>query len=203
MGTHHRLARGRPHAPRVAHHNVPPPSAGPDPATRPRDRRVTPSLPQCRQPPSVPRRNPLRCARTHMDDEKHPHRDVPLLRPEALCISALPCMRYLTLLSLGHRRAALLLACVAMTSAAPETGGSTEPGNTSSASSRHLLAAARKPNVLLFIADDLGIGDIKASGYMDENGDSTTRVSTLSHTCITGPRGGVPKTVHPRALRPD
>ena len=107
------------------------------------------------------------------------------------------------LLSLGHRRAALLLACVAMTSAAPETGGSTEPGNTSSASSRHLLAAARKPNVLLFIADDLGIGDIKASGYMDENGDSTTRVSTLSHTCITGPRGGVPKTVHPRALRPD
>lgn len=75
------------------------------------------------------------------------------------------------------RRAALLLAYVAMTSASPERGG-TEPGHTSSASSRHLQATADKPNVLLFVADDLGVGDIKASGYMDENGVSTTRVST-------------------------
>ena len=49
---------------------------------------------------------------------------------------------------------------------------------------------ADKPNVLLFVADDLGVGDIKASGYMDENGVSTTRVSTaltlitnLERTC--------------------
>ena len=109
---------------------------------------------------------------------------------EALCISALGVTLHevsVTLLSLGHRRAALLLACVAMTSAAPEKGGSTDPGNTSSASSRHLLAAARKPNVLLFVADDLGIGDIKASGYMDENGGSTTRVSTLITCLYNGP----------------
>ena len=49
---------------------------------------------------------------------------------------------------------------------------------------------ADKPNVLLFVADDLGVGDIKASGYMDENDVSTTRVSTaltlitnLERTC--------------------
>ena len=56
---------------------------------------------------------------------------------------------------------------------------SASPGNKSSASSRHLQATAdMKPNVLLFVADDLGVGDINASGYMDENGVSTTRVST-------------------------
>ena len=41
-----------------------------------------------------------------------------------------------------------------------------------------MQVTADKPNVLLFVADDLGVGDIKASGYMDENGVSTTRVST-------------------------
>ena len=92
----------------------------------------------------------------------------------------IPCLRGLTSSLLGSWRAALLLAYVATTSASPGRRG-TELGNTSSASSRHLQATADTPNVLLFVADDLGVGDIKASGYMDENGKSTTRVST-AHT---------------------
>ena len=66
-----------------------------------------------------------------------------------------------------------------MTSAARE--GDAEPGNTS----HRLLLAIDKPNVLLFLADDLGVGDVKASGYVDKNGTSTTMVSILIMPTIT------------------
>ena len=123
---------------------------------------------------------------TRMDAETHHTHRTPITAPSTppkAVHAYIPCLRGLTSSLLGSWRAALLLAYVATTSASPGRRG-TELGNTSSASSRHLQATADTPNVLLFVADDLGVGDIKASGYMDENGKSTTRVSTahLSQT---------------------
>ena len=67
-----------------------------------------------------------------------------------------------------------------MTSAARE--GDAEPGNTS----HRLLLAIDKPNVLLFLADDLGVGDVN-SGYVNKSGGEHDDGEHTNHAYGGGP----------------